>query len=71
MGRAYNYPHQVTSYWAMYHALRDNDKLAASQPWQWYLDQAAHTIAGMWEQAHWYSQQGLMAGSAVSLVVGS
>ena len=63
LGRAYNYPHQVTSYWAMYHALRDNDKLAASQPWHWYLDQAAHTILGMWKQARWYSQQGLMAGS--------
>ena len=25
----------------MYHALRENDKLTASQPWQWYLDQAA------------------------------
>ena len=60
LGRAYNYPHQVSSYWAMYHALRDNDKLTASQPWHWYLDQAARTITGMWAQARWYSQQGLM-----------
>ena len=48
------YPHQVSSYWAMYHALRDNDKLVASQPWQWYLDMAAKTITGMWQQARWY-----------------
>ena len=47
----------------MYHALRDNDRLTASQPWTWYLDMAANTILGMWEQARWYSQQGLMVGS--------
>ena len=69
LGRAYNYPHQTTSYWAMYHALRDNDKLTASQPWQWYLNQAAHTIAGMWQQARWYSQQGLMVGSVFKAIL--
>ena len=53
----------------MFHALRDNDKLTASQPWQWYLDQAARTITGMWEQARWYSQQGLMAGSVFKAVL--
>eukprot|EP00729_Bicosta_minor_P005253 gene5253-10386_t len=63
LGRAYNYPHQTTSYWAMYHALQDNDKLVASKEAVWYLDQAAKTILGMWSQARWYSQQGLMVGS--------
>lgn len=57
LGRAYNYPHQTTSYWAMYHALQDNDKLVASKEAVWYLDQAAKTILGMWSQARWYSQQ--------------
>ena len=69
LGRAYNYPHQVVSYWAMYHALRENDKLSASQPWQWYLNMSARTIVGMWEQARWYSQQGLMAGSVFKAVL--
>ena len=63
VGRAYNYPHQTTSYWAMYHALKDNDKLHATRNADWYLDQAANTIIGMWDQARWYSQQGLMVGS--------
>ena len=63
LGRAYNYPHQTTSYWAMYHALADNDKLHASREAAWYLNQAANTIMGMWSQARWYSQQGLMVGS--------
>jgi hypothetical protein len=53
----------------MYHALRDNDKLEGSQPWHWYLDQAAKTITAMWEQARWYSQQGLMAGSVFKAVL--
>jgi hypothetical protein len=69
LGRAYNYPHQTTCYWAMYHALRDNDKLQASNEWHWYLDQAAKTITAMWQQARWYSQQGLMAGSVFKAVL--
>jgi len=63
LGRAYNYPHQTVVYWSMYHALSENDKLQASQPASWYLDMAANTVLGMWQQARWYSQQGLMAGS--------
>ena len=47
----------------MYHALKDNDKLHATRNADWYLDQAANTIIGMWDQARWYSQQGLMVGS--------
>ena len=66
LGRAYNYPHQTSCYWAMYHALRENNKLTASQPWQWYLDQAAKTIAGMWQQARWYSQQGTSLSGSIS-----
>ena len=63
LGRAYNFPHQVSVYVAMYHALRDNDKLHASQPAEWYLDQAARTTLGMWNVSRWYSQMGLMVGS--------
>jgi hypothetical protein len=28
-----------------------------------YLDQAAHTVLGMWNVSRWYSQMGLMVGS--------
>lgn len=47
----------------MYRALRDNDKLAAAKPASWYLDQAAHTVLGMWNVSRWYSQMGLMVGT--------
>lgn len=63
LGRAYNFPHQITSYWSMYRALRDNDKLSASEGASWYLDQAAHTVLGMWNVSRWYSQMGLMVGT--------
>ena len=58
-GRAYNYPHQTVSYYALYHALRDNDKLSSKSGLsaQWALKQAASTIIGMWSSAgRWYSQ---------------
>ena len=47
----------------MYRALRDNDKLVAANPASWYLDQAAHTVLGMWNVSRWYSQMGLMVGT--------
>ena len=47
----------------MYRALRANDKLAASQPASWYLEQAARTALGMWNVSRWYAQMGLMVGS--------
>lgn len=44
LGRAYNYPHQVSIYHSMYHILRGNDLITAQQPALWYLKQAALTI---------------------------
>ena len=44
LGRAYNYPHQVSVYHSMYRILKENDKLTGQQPAIWYLKQAASTI---------------------------
>ncbi|XP_065177352.1 uncharacterized protein LOC135808135 [Sycon ciliatum] len=42
--RGFNYPHQVASYWAMYHVARHYDRLKTRMPWHWYLERAAKTI---------------------------
>ncbi len=44
LGRAYNYPHQVSVYHSMYRILRENNLATAEQPALWYLKQAAMTI---------------------------
>ena len=41
--RGFNFPHQIASYWAMYHVARHYDKLTTRMPWQWYLERAAKT----------------------------
>ncbi len=41
--RAYNYPHVVAGYWAMYRLARNYDGLVTNHPWDWYLDQAFAT----------------------------
>ena len=43
IGRAYNYPHVVAAYWAMYRLARNYDGLVTSHPWDWYLNQAFQT----------------------------
>ena len=40
--RGFNYPHQIASYWAMYHVARHTN-LPTKQPWQWYLYRAGRT----------------------------
>jgi len=41
--RAFNYPHQVATYWAMYHVARNHDRIPTRRTWQWYLERAART----------------------------
>jgi hypothetical protein len=43
IGRAYNYPHVVAAYWAMYRLARNYDGLVTDRPWDWYLNQAYET----------------------------
>ena len=42
--RAYNYPHVVAAYWAMYRLARNNHGLVTNHPWEWYLDHAYQTV---------------------------
>jgi Family of unknown function (DUF5695) len=44
VGRAYDYPHVVVAYWAMYRLARNYQGLVTDHPWQWYLDQAFQTV---------------------------
>jgi hypothetical protein len=44
IGRAYNYPHVVAAYWAMYRLARNHRDLVSNHPWQWYLDHAYQTV---------------------------
>lgn len=40
--RGFNYPHQIASYWAMYHAAR-HTTYSTRLPWHWYLYRAGRT----------------------------
>jgi len=40
--RGFNYPHQIASYWAMYHVAR-HTTLPTRLPWHWYLYRAGKT----------------------------
>ena len=42
--RAYNYPHVVAAYWALYRLARNDDGLVTNHPWDWYLDHAYQTV---------------------------
>lgn len=42
--RAYNYPHVVAAYWAMYRLARNTHDLVTHHPWDWYLDHAFQTV---------------------------
>jgi len=45
--RAYDYPHVVSAYWAMYRLARNYPGLVTKQTWQWYLDKAFNTVKYM------------------------
>jgi Family of unknown function (DUF5695) len=42
--RAYDYPHVVVAYWAMYRLARNYPGLVTNHPWQWYLNHAYQTV---------------------------
>lgn len=44
VGRAYNYPHVAAVYWALYRAARNHPGIVKNHPWDWYLEQAYHTV---------------------------
>lgn len=43
-GRTYDYVHVAAAYWALYRVARFYPTLVKTQTWQWYLNQAYHTI---------------------------
>jgi hypothetical protein len=45
--RAYDYPHVVAAYWAMYRVARNHPGLVTAHPWAWYLDKAFNTVKYM------------------------
>jgi len=71
--RAYNYPHVATTYWALYRLGRHFEPpLTRRASWEWYLKQAARTVAAMWKnggRGGGTSQWGLMVGSAFVLIL--
>lgn len=69
IGRGYNYPHTVASYWAMYRVARNHPELATHHDWKWYLTQAFETTSFMTSKdvngnpRVWYVDLGLMEGT--------
>ncbi len=69
IGRGYNYPHMVASYWAMYRIARNTTGLATHHDWKWYLNQAFETTKFMTSKNPdgsprvWYVDLGLMEGT--------
>jgi len=69
VGRSYNYPHVAAAYWCMYRLARYHEGLVDNRPWDWYLQQAYHTIAAMVEHAPHYAQYGQMEGSVFLFIL--
>jgi hypothetical protein len=47
VNRAYDYPHVVAAYWALYRLARNHPGLVTAQKWEWYLDKAFNTVKFM------------------------
>lgn len=43
VNRAYNYPHVVAAYWAIYRVARNYEGFVTRHTWDWYLNQAFET----------------------------
>jgi hypothetical protein len=69
IGRGYNYPHVVASYWSMYRVARNNPGMTTHHDWKWYLNQAFETTNFMTSTNErgdprvWYVDLGLMEGT--------
>jgi hypothetical protein len=67
--RAYNYPHVVAAYWAMYRLARNHTGLVTHHPWDWYLDQAYQTVYSLTHGPVGYLDVGLMEGDVFVLLL--
>ncbi len=64
VNRAYNYPHVVAAYWAMYRVARNYPGLVTKHPWDWYLNQAFQTANYLGTHSNiGNSRDGLMDGT--------
>ncbi|HLK56813.1 MAG TPA: DUF5695 domain-containing protein [Chthonomonadaceae bacterium] len=75
IGRAYNYPHVVAAYWALYRLARNHTGLVTNHPWDWYLDHAYQTARFLTERGPnglprvGYLNMGLMEGDIFVLLL--
>jgi hypothetical protein len=67
--RAYNYPHVVAAYWAMYRLARNHVGLVTNHPWDWYLEQAYQTVYSLTHGPVGYLDVGLMEGDVFVLLL--
>ncbi|HVT81178.1 MAG TPA: DUF5695 domain-containing protein, partial [Phycisphaerae bacterium] len=69
--RAYNYPHVVAAYWAMYQVARNHPGLVTNHDWKWYLSQAYETTNFMLNPPRrmGYVNTGLMEGDVFVLLL--
>ncbi|HSV87488.1 MAG TPA: DUF5695 domain-containing protein [Bacteroidales bacterium] len=68
VGRSYNYVHVAAAHWAFYRISRFHKDLIPEKTWEWYLEQAYHTVIAMVEQAPTWARWGQM-GATVYLYI--
>jgi hypothetical protein len=70
VNRAYNYPHVVAAYWAMYRIARNHPGLVTHHDWGWYLDHAFETANYLGTHNNiGNSRDGLMDGTVFLLLL--
>jgi len=68
VGRSYNYVHVAAAHWVFYRLSRFQKNLIPEKSWEWYLEQAYHTVIAMVEQAPTWARWGQM-GATVYLYI--
>jgi hypothetical protein len=70
VNRAYDYPHVVAAYWAMYRIARNYQGLVTHHAWDWYLNQAFQTANYLGTHGNiGNSRDGLMDGTIFLLLL--
>lgn len=69
LDRTYNYPHVVSTYWALYRIARNTNGIVTHHPWQWYLNQAYQTTMAMKVEAGLFDKYGLMEGTVFTYLL--
>ncbi|HLQ78447.1 MAG TPA: DUF5695 domain-containing protein, partial [Terriglobia bacterium] len=70
VNRAYNYPHVVAAYWAMYRIARNHPGMVTHHDWNWYLDHAFQTANYLGTHTNiGNSRDGLMDGTVFLMLL--